>query len=168
MFIKYLGVQYYSFFFFFFDRLNGLKATQLVSDTLTSGPFPCFPADSHTRPMALFSDQVIITYISYCIQNYMIMSALTFNKNFKYPNVKSDLSFWRAISWLNSYFAVFFSDIQNLFQILRRCFTKQFAKMEDAVSAGMIAQKIFFKFVSKLLHPDQLLTSSFGVLATYI
>lgn len=40
--------------------------------------------------------------------------------------------------------------------------------MEDAVSAGMIAQKIFFKFVSKLLHPDLLLTSSFGVLATSI
>ena len=39
--------------------------------------------------------------------------------------------------------------------------------MECAILAGMIAQKLFFKFLNKLLYPDQLSTSSFGFLQTY-
>lgn len=41
---------------------------------------------------------------------------------------------------------------------------RQFAKMEYAVSAGMIAETIFL-ILNKLLYPDQLSTNSFGVLA---
>lgn len=57
-------------------------------------------------------------------------------------------------------FRIYFRSLEDVLQ-------NSLLKMEHAASAGMVAQKIFFKFVGKLLFSDQLLTRPFAVLATY-